>query len=88
MTRTNHKTTENISVTNELTISIGDAEHVTECDYVGIVSLNKEPKFRIKDSEGKSDDAINNKNIYFNKAGFNQTKQLEVNDVEDVIKVE
>ena len=39
----NHKTTENISVTNELTISIGDAEHVTECDYVGIVSLNKEP---------------------------------------------
>lgn len=46
------------------------------------------PKFRIKDSEGKSDDAINNKNIYFNKAGFNQAKQLEVNDVEDVIKVE
>jgi len=39
----NHKTTENISITNELTISIGDVEHVIECDYVGIVSLNKEP---------------------------------------------
>ena len=38
-----HKTTENIEVTNEFTISIGDAEHVVECDYVGIVSQNKEP---------------------------------------------
>ena len=27
----------------EFTISIGDANHVTECDYVGIVSQNKEP---------------------------------------------
>lgn len=36
-----HKTTENISVTNEFTISIGDATHVVECDYVGIVSQNK-----------------------------------------------
>lgn len=38
-----HKTTENISITNEFTISIGDANHIAECDYVGIVSLNKEP---------------------------------------------
>ena len=38
-----HKTTENIEETNEFTISIGDAEHVVECDYVGIVSQNKEP---------------------------------------------
>ena len=38
-----HKTTENISITNEFTISIGDADHVVECDYVGIVSQNKEP---------------------------------------------
>ena len=36
-----HKTTENIEVTNEFTISIGDASHVVECDYVGIVSQNK-----------------------------------------------
>ena len=37
-----HKTTENIALTNEFTISIGDANHVVECDYVGIVSQNKE----------------------------------------------
>lgn len=37
-----HKTTENIEVTNEFTISIGDANHVVECDYVGIVSGTKE----------------------------------------------
>lgn len=40
----NHKTTENISKTNEFTISIGDQDHVVECDYVGIVSGSKEPK--------------------------------------------
>ena len=39
----NHKTTENISLHNEFTVSIGDANHVVECDYVGIVSQNKEP---------------------------------------------
>ena len=38
-----HKTTENIEITKEFTISIGDSNHVTECDYVGIVSQNKEP---------------------------------------------
>ena len=38
-----HKTTENIAITNEFTISIGDADHVVECDYVGIVSQNKDP---------------------------------------------
>lgn len=38
-----HKTTENISVTNEFTISIGDAKHVLACDYVGLVSQNQEP---------------------------------------------
>lgn len=37
-----HKTTKNIEVTNEFTISIGDANHVVECDYVGIVSGDKE----------------------------------------------
>ena len=39
-----HKTTENIAIHNEFTISIGDAQHVKECDYVGIVSQHKEPK--------------------------------------------
>lgn len=38
-----HKTTENIEFTKEFTISIGDVNHVVECDYVGIVSQNKEP---------------------------------------------
>lgn len=38
-----HKTTENIAINNEFTISMGDAFHVAECDYVGIVSQNKEP---------------------------------------------
>ena len=38
-----HKTTENIEITKEFTISIGDASHVVECDYVGIVSANQEP---------------------------------------------
>ncbi len=39
----NHKTTENIEVNNEFTISIGEEKYVTECDYVGIVSQNSEP---------------------------------------------
>lgn len=38
-----HKTTENIAITKEFTVSIGDEKHVVECDYVGIVSQNKEP---------------------------------------------
>ena len=38
-----HLTTENIALTNEFTISIGDASNVVACDYVGIVSGNKEP---------------------------------------------
>ena len=37
-----HKTTENIEITKEFTASIGDASHVVECDYVGIVSANQE----------------------------------------------
>ena len=38
-----HKTTENIEKTGEFTVSFGDAAHVVECDYVGIVSQNKDP---------------------------------------------
>lgn len=37
-----HKTTENIDITKEFSVSIGDASHVVECDYVGIVSANQE----------------------------------------------
>ena len=38
-----HKTTENIALNNEFTVSMGVASKVVECDYVGIVSANKEP---------------------------------------------
>lgn len=37
-----HKTTENILKTKAFTVSVGDTEHLTECDYVGIVSANDE----------------------------------------------
>ncbi len=39
-----HKTTENILKTKAFTISAADAEHVTACDYVGLVSGEKEPQ--------------------------------------------
>ena len=39
----NHKTTENIAINKEFTISIADDKHVIESDYVGIVSLKDEP---------------------------------------------
>lgn len=38
-----HKTTENILKRGAFTVSIGDRENVVACDYVGIVSGNKEP---------------------------------------------
>lgn len=37
-----HKTTENLELTKEATIAFGTAETVKACDYVGIVSANKE----------------------------------------------
>ncbi len=36
-----HKTTKNIKATQAFTVSIADAAHVTECDYLGIASGNK-----------------------------------------------
>lgn len=39
-----HKTTENILLNRAFTVSPADAEHVTACDYVGIVSAGKEPQ--------------------------------------------
>ncbi len=38
-----HKTTKNILVTKAFTVSMATAEQVAACDYVGIVSGNKEP---------------------------------------------
>ena len=38
-----HKTTKNILASGAFTVSIADAENVASCDYVGIVSGNKEP---------------------------------------------
>lgn len=38
-----HKTTKNILATKAFTVSMATAEQLTACDYVGIVSGNKEP---------------------------------------------
>ena len=38
-----HKSTDNMLKTKAFTVSVADAAHVTECDYVGIVSANSEP---------------------------------------------
>ena len=37
-----HKTTDNLMQRKAFTVSIADAEHMTECDYVGIVSAKTE----------------------------------------------
>ena len=39
----NHKTTENILESGAFTVSMADKEHLVACDYVGVVSGNKEP---------------------------------------------
>lgn len=42
-----HKTVENIKKTGEFTVSIATEEYLKSCDYVGLVSGNKEPdKFK------------------------------------------
>ena len=38
-----HKTTKNILARKAFTVSMADAAHVAECDYVGIVSANNVP---------------------------------------------
>lgn len=38
-----HKTTKNVIARGAFTVSIADAENAVACDYVGIVSGNKEP---------------------------------------------
>ena len=43
----NHKTTENILASKAFTVSMADKKHLVACDYVGVVSGNKEPdKFK------------------------------------------
>lgn len=39
-----HKTTKNIKAKGAFTVSFADECHVAACDYLGIVSANKEPK--------------------------------------------
>lgn len=38
-----HKTTKNIKISKAFTVSIADAKHVVEADYVGVESGNNEP---------------------------------------------
>ena len=38
-----HKTTDNLLKTKAFTVSVADVEHLAACDYVGLVSANKEP---------------------------------------------
>ncbi len=38
----NHKTVKNLQKTGAFTVSMGDAAHVTECDYVGLASGNRD----------------------------------------------
>jgi len=39
-----HKTAENLMAKKAFTVSMADAEHVAQCDYLGIVSGNDEPE--------------------------------------------
>ena len=39
-----HRTVANIKRTGAFTVSVGTADYVAECDYLGVVSANKEPK--------------------------------------------
>ena len=39
----NHKTTKNVLASGAYTVSMADAAHVVECDYVGVESGNKVP---------------------------------------------
>ncbi len=37
------KTTDNIALNKAFTVAMGDAAHVVQCDYLGLVSGRKEP---------------------------------------------
>lgn len=38
-----HRTTDNIMKNKAFTVSVADSENTVACDYVGVVSANKEP---------------------------------------------
>lgn len=56
----NHKTTANILESKAFTVSMADKAHLESCDYVGIVSGNKEPdKFVKAGFTSKKSDFVN-----------------------------
>ena len=60
-----HKTAENIRKRGFFTVSIADAAHVAECDYVGIVSGNDTP------------DKLKRVNFHTRKAEFSDAPVIE-----------
>ena len=55
-----HKTTANLAVTGEFTVSIATEDTVVACDYVGIVSANDEPdKFAKAGFHATKSDKVN-----------------------------
>ena len=67
-----HKTTKNILANGAFTVSVADAENVASCDYVGIVSGNKEPDkiaktamISTKTEQSKSKKFCNENNISY-----------------------
>ena len=56
----NHKTTENILESKAFTVSMADVNHLVACDYVGVVSGNKEPdKFSIAGFTSSKSEFVN-----------------------------
>lgn len=55
-----HKTTANLAKTGAFTVSIGTEDTVVSCDYVGVVSANKEPnKFEKAGFHATKSDKVN-----------------------------
>ncbi len=55
-----HKTVSNILNTKAFTVSVGDRDHVRECDYFGVVSANKVPnKFEKSGLTATKSDFVN-----------------------------
>lgn len=56
----NHKTTENILESKAFTVSMADKAHMVACDYVGVVSGNKDPeKFKKAGFTAKKSEFVN-----------------------------
>lgn len=55
-----HKTTQNLALTGAFSVSIGTEDTVVACDYVGIVSAEKEPnKFEKAGFHARKSDFVN-----------------------------